>query len=86
MKLKNEFITQEIDGVQFLVPLGGEAFRGVVRSNAAAAFIVNCLQSETTEKAIVDAMRAKYDAPRAVLAADVREILDTLHRINALEE
>ena len=86
MKLKDDFITQDIDDVQFLVPIGGEAFSGVVRSNGTAAFIVNCLKEETTEDAIVDAMCAEYDAPRETIAADVTEILATLREINALEE
>lgn len=86
MKLKEDFITQEIHDTQFLVPVGAESFQGIVRSNKTAAFIVNCLKEETTEEKIVDAMCAKYDAPRDTIAADVKEILDTLRRINALEE
>ena len=86
MKLNDDFITQELDGVQLLIPIGGEAFRGIVQSNKAAAFIVDCLKEETTEEAIVAKMCEKYDAPQAVLAADVREILDTLRSIHALEE
>ena len=86
MKLKPEFITQDIDDTQFLVPVGAEAFSGVVRSNRTAAFIVDCLKNETTAEAIVDAMCEKYDAPRATIAADVEEILSTLRGINALEE
>ena len=86
MKLKDDFITQTIDDVQFLVPVGGEAFSGVARSNETAAFIVDCLKEETTEEKIVDAMCAKYDAPRETIAADVKEILDVLRGINALVE
>ena len=86
MKLKSDFITQVIDDTQFLVPLGGETFQGIVRSNKTAAFIVDCLKEETTEEAIVDAMCEKYDAPREVIAADVAEILNTLRGIRALEE
>ena len=86
MKLKNDFITQNIDDTQFLVPVGAEAFQGLVRSNKTAAFIVDCLKEETTEAAIVDRMCAKYDAPRETIAADVKEILDTLRGIHALEE
>lgn len=86
MKLKSDFITQVIDDTQFLVPLGGETFQGIVRSNKTAAFIVDCLKEETTEEAIVDAMCQKYDAPRATIAADVAEILNTLRGIHALEE
>lgn len=86
MKLKNEFITQDIDDTQFLVPVGAEAFSGIMRSNKTAAFIVNCLKEETTETAIVDAMCAKYDAPRETIAADVAEILEKLRSINAIDE
>ena len=86
MKLKDDFITQTIEETQFLVPIGGESFSGIVRSNKTAAFIVDCLKEETTEDAIIDAMCAKYDAPRDEIAADVRGILETLRSINALEE
>ena len=86
MKLKNEFIIQDIDDTQFLVPVGAEAFSGIVRSNKTAAFIVNCLKEVTTETAIVDGMCAKYDAPRETIAADVAEILEKLRSINAIDE
>lgn len=86
MKLRSDFVIQDVDGTGFLVPLGGESFRGIVRSNETAGFIVNCLKEETTEERIVDAMCAEYDAPREVIAKDVNEILNTLRGINALEE
>ena len=86
MKLRSNTVTMDVDGTRFLVPVGAEAFRGVARSNETAAFILDCLAQETTEDAIVDAMCAKYNAPRDQIAADVREILDTLRRINALDE
>ena len=86
MKLKSDFITQDIDDTQFLVPVGAEAFQGIVRSNRTAAFIVDHLKEETTEAQIVDAMCKKYDAPREEIAADVSNIINTLRGINALEE
>lgn len=86
MKLKKNFVTQMIDDTQFLVPLGGEDFRGIVKNNSTAAFIVDCLKQETTAEAIVDAMCEKYDAPREVIAADVEEAIGKLRSIHALEE
>ena len=86
MKLKDGFLIQNIDDTQFMVPVGGKTFTGIVRNNKTAAFIVNQLKEETTPEKIVDAMCARYDAPRSVIAADVAEILDTLRRIGALEE
>jgi hypothetical protein len=86
MKLKSDFIVQDIDDTQFLVPLGHEAFNGIVRSNKTAAFIIRCLKEETSKEQIVDAMCAEFDAPRETIDADVEEILGTLRSINALEE
>ena len=86
MKLKDDFITQTIEDTQFLVATGTESFQGIVRSNQTAAFIVDCLKNETTEEAIVDAMCAEYDAPRDVIASDVKEVLDTLRKIDAITE
>ena len=86
MRLKNDFITQVIDDVQYLVPVGAEPFSGMLRNNKTAAFIVDCLKEETTEEAVVDAMCAKYDAPREKIAEDVKGILSTLRSVGALEE
>ena len=86
MRLKENILTHDIDGTQFLVPVGAEAFKGIMRSNSSAAFIVNCLKKEVTRDQIVDAMCAEYDAPKEVLTADVDEILDKLRSVGALTE
>ena len=86
VKLKDSFMTQQIEDTQFLVSMGGEDFRGIVRSNKTAAFIVDMLARETDKEAIVEAMCRRYDAPRDLIAADVEEILNTLRSIHALEE
>ena len=86
MKLKPGFITQDIDDTQFLVPVEAEAFNGILRSNSTAAYIVDCLKEECTVDSIVDKMCRRYDAPRATIAADVKDVLDTLRGIHALDE
>ena len=47
MKLKEEFITHETDGEQIMV-CAGTSFNGIVKSNKTAAFIVDCLKTDTT--------------------------------------
>lgn len=86
MKLKKEFIVQNVGDGQFLVPTGKEAFHGVLRSNSTAAFIVNLLAKHTTEAQIIDAVWESFDAPRETIAEDVRTILSFLRDIHALEE
>jgi len=85
MRLSEDFITQDIDDTQVMVSVG-DKFQGLIRSNKTAAEIVNLLAEETTEEQIVDAMAAKYDAPRETIAADVAEILGTLRSVGALVE
>lgn len=86
MKLKSTFITEQIDDSQFLIAVGDDSFSGIIRNNKTAAFIVDMLKTETTEEQIVDAMFAKYEAPREVIQKDVLNILNGLRRIRALEE
>ena len=86
MKLKDSFITQQIEDSQFLVSVGGEDFDGMVRSNRTAAAIVDLLGRETSEEEIVEAMCARYDAPRELIAEDVHGVLEILRSIRAMEE
>ena len=86
MKLKDTFVTQEIEGTQFLVAVGETSFTGIVKSNKTAAFIVNGLKEKTTKEQIVDAMCQKYDAPRERIETDVENVLNKLRGIGALDE
>ncbi len=86
MKLKDGFITRQTDDEQIMVAVGDVKFAGLVRSNKTAAFIVDCLKSETTKEDIVGAMAEKYDAPKDVIEKDVEGILEKLRSIGALDE
>ena len=85
MKLKETFVTREMDGEQIMVETGG-GFSGIVRSNATAALIIDLLKDGATKDCILDALRRKYDAPADVMAADIDMVLDNLRKIGALEE
>lgn len=84
MKLKSGFISREMAGENILLSVDG-SFSGLVRSNQTAAFIVNCLAEEITEAEIIARLMAKYDAPEAIIAEDVRKILGILRGIGALD-
>ena len=64
MKLKDSFMTQDIDDTQFLVPVGAEAFSGVVRSNKTAAFIVNCMKKDAEAPLVKITRKPKATARR----------------------
>ena len=86
MKLKSEFVLQEIGDTLFVVPVGAQPFRGIVRSNRSAALIIRELASGTTKEEIIDKMCALYEADQAEITADVDELLEQLKTIGALEE
>ena len=85
MKLKEEFITHSTESEHITVSSGG-GFSGMIRSNKTAGFIVECLKSNTTEEEIVEKMLEKYEAPREVIAADVKKIINSLRNIGAIDE
>lgn len=61
MKLKDTFVTQEMDGEQVMVEADG-GFAGMVRSNATAAFIIDQLKTETTKEAILDTFAMAFSS------------------------
>ncbi len=86
MKLKDNFVTQDILDEQFLISLGKDSFQGMIRSNPTAAFIIEHLKNETTFDEIVDAVYEEYDAERATIEGDVKNVLNTLRSVGAIEE
>ena len=86
MKLKEGFVTQQMGDEQIMVATGAASFSGLVRSNATAAFIVDCLKEDVTAEQIAAKLLEKYDVSEAVVAADVEKILTKLRSIGALDE
>lgn len=86
MRLNADFITHATADEQLMVAAGESSrrFNGLVRSNAAAAYIIELLKTDTTEAAVVDSLFARYDAPREVIAEDVAGVLRKLRGIGAL--
>lgn len=85
MRLKECFITQQIGDKQMMVAVDSKIFSGMVSSNKTAGEIVDLLKKETDKEEIVEAMLARYDAPRSVIEADVEKIIAQLESIGALE-
>lgn len=85
MKLKEGFITHNTGDEQIMVSASG-GFSGLVRSNRTAAFIVDCLKTDTTEKDIVAKIMSEFDADEETVSADVQKILCKLRSIGAIDE
>ena len=86
MKLKKEFIAHDTGSESLLVPTGGAGFSGLVKGNKTLGVILDLLKEDTTETEIIAAMSARFDAPEAVIARDVKKALTELRKIGALDE
>lgn len=88
MKLKEGFILHTTGGEHMMVATGklAKKFSGLVRNNDTAQIILEQLQKDTTEQAIVDAMMEQYDAPRQVVEKDVHTVLEQLRGEGFLDE
>ena len=79
MRLKHEFEIMEVEGQCFAVPMEqNSGFTGVVKLTRTAAEIFRLLREETTEEAIVEAMKKRYDVSEDVLTADVHRVIQLL--------
>lgn len=88
MKLKDGFLLHQTGDETLVVASGPAAsvFNGLIRNNGTAGFIFEQLQHQTTEEAIVDAMEARYDAPREQIAGDVHRMVERLRSEGFLDE
>lgn len=85
MRLNKNFITHEVEDEQIMIDIQGK-FQGVVTNNETAAFIVNCLKEETSFEEIVEKMFSEYNASKEQIEKDVKNILEKLNKIGALEK
>lgn len=88
MKLHNGFITYNAGSEQIMVAAGSasDVFRGMVRSNETASFIIDCLAQEITLEELTEKLTSRYDAPREIITRDLLKVLDSLRSIGALDE
>ncbi len=66
--------------------IGTAGFSGLVKGNKTLGAILELLKKDTSEKEIVAAMKARYDASEEIIARDVKKALAELRKIGALEE
>lgn len=88
MKLRNGFITYNSGSEQIMVAAGAasDVFRGMVRSNATAAYIIDCLKTDITREELAEKLVERYDAPREIIIRDLDRVLNSLRKIGALDE
>ena len=86
MKLNYHFLTHELNGETLIVPTAGADFHGLIQGNKTTAAIVECLQQDTTEAEIADALCERFDGDRAQIEADVSRIIARLREVGAIDD
>ena len=86
MKLKSEYVTYPLDDREIMVGTGESSFKGLVKMNVSAAYIISCLREDIDAEGIVKKMLERYDAKREDLEADVNHVIEVLRSIGALDE
>ena len=88
MKLKYNFVTNEVADKIIAVPVGDdlEKFNGFVKMNDVGAYIFNMLKNDVTEDEIVAAMLKDYeDATEQEVRETVKEFTNKLKAENVIE-
>ncbi len=86
MKLNRNFISHTIDGESVLVPTADADFHGLVQGNKSVGVILECLEKDTTEEEIIDALSERFSGDREIMRADVADVISKLREIGAIDE
>lgn len=87
MKLNPNFLTYETNGEHYMIGTANTKFKGIIKNNETAAFIIEHLKTNTAESAIVDKLMKEYKgADRDIVERDVANIIGKLRSIGAIEE
>jgi len=88
MKLKDGIIVRELDGEFVAVDagIGEDRFNGMLKLNKTAAFVLECLRTDTDENGIVSRLTEKYDVYEATAAENVSKVVETLKKTGLITE
>ena len=88
MKLKCRFEMVDMGDEIIAIPVGETAkeIHGILKLNQSGKEIIEMLQDETTEKAIVDSLTAKYENDRGDIAHDVQLVIEQLKNQELIDD
>ena len=85
MKLKHEFIINEVAGDTVAVSVGENRFNGYIKLNETGKFIFEALARDTTPEQIISDMETAYpDATREEISETVTEFIEKLSAADML--
>lgn len=87
MRLKKGLIQHQVMDDSMWIPTGSlsEKFKGMLRGNETAKFLLEHLLTETTREELVEALLEEYEVNRDQAEKDVKNFLEILDREGLLE-
>lgn len=88
MKIKEDFVLQEIAGEYIVVPIAKEADRlnGIIKLNKAGAFLWKLLaERELTGDELVESLKGSFSIDSMKAKDDVDNFMDVLMHLGCLE-
>ena len=85
MKLREKFIVHNMGDEILLVSADDSVNQGFIRGNSTTAVIIEALSQDVSEEEIVDRLTEEFEAPRSVVAEDVREVIAKLEQVGAIQ-
>lgn len=85
MKLKYQFVINEVADKMVAVAVDSDEFNGMVKLNKTGAFIFEILKNDVTEDEIVAEMIKKYDATEEQLKETVHNFIESMKEKNIIE-
>ena len=88
MKAKEDFILRQIAEEYLLIPVGEAALRmnGLLGLSESGYLLFQRLQSDCTREDLVQVLLGEYDVSPETAALDVDAFLNTMRRLDMLEE
>ena len=87
MRVSKDFIMRQIAGEFIVIPVGQTALKihGMINLSESAALLWEKLQTDCTEEELIQALLTEYEIDYETAAADVRELIDQMRKVNVLE-
>ena len=86
MKLKKGFIVYNKNGESLLVPTAEAEFSGLVQGNKTLGAVLELLKEDTTEGIVISELKDKYDVSDETAERDVKNVIEKLREIGAIDE
>lgn len=88
MKIKDGYILKKVAGENIVVATGEArlSFNGIITFNEVGAEVFALLDGKHTESQIVDELLKMYNAPREVISADVKKLIEKMKAQGLLED